>query len=124
MSLAANASEADGSVTKVEFYQNGELVGEDTVSPYSIVWSGVGEGSYQITAIVYDNNGASVVSAPVAITVTDPNPPQISSVLATTNSVTVSFSKRVVLPSATTIANYTITNGVTISSAQYRPSAN
>lgn len=124
ITLAANAVDPDGSIAKVEFYQNGEQIGEDASSPYSIIWSGAGEGSYQLTAIAFDNNGASVTSAPVAITVSDPSPPRISSVFATTNSVTVSFSKRVVQPSATTIGNYGINNGVTVNSAQYGQSPN
>jgi Bacterial Ig domain len=66
--VSANASD-DCTVTKVEFYKNGVLVGTATAAPYTINLSGLGQGSYSLTAKAYDNDGAITVSAPVNITV-------------------------------------------------------
>ena len=49
VSLAANASDPDGSISRVDFYSNGVLVGSDTSSPYEFVWTNVSAGSYAIT---------------------------------------------------------------------------
>src|SRR4051794_6340498 len=38
--IAATASDADGTVTKVEFFSGGTKVGEDTTAPYTLAWSG------------------------------------------------------------------------------------
>ena len=69
MTLSANASDTDGSVTGVEFYAGSTLVGSDQSSPYSFSWSNVPAGSYTLTAVATDNGGARTTSAPVGITV-------------------------------------------------------
>ena len=38
VTLSATASD-DGSITKVEFYLNGALIGTDTIAPYSLTWN-------------------------------------------------------------------------------------
>jgi hypothetical protein len=40
--VAATASDSDGSVSKVEFFNGATKLGEDTTAPYSFAWSGVG----------------------------------------------------------------------------------
>lgn len=67
--LAATASDSDGSISKVEFYSNGSLVDSDTTAPYSTSYTGVGSGSYTITAKAYDNRNAVTTSGGVAISV-------------------------------------------------------
>ena len=71
ITVSANASavETNGSITKVEFYANGTLIGTDTTSPYSIVWDNVPAGSYTLTAKATDNLGAETTSAARTITV-------------------------------------------------------
>ena len=44
ITLAANATDANGSITKVEFYRNGTLIGTDTTNPYTVVWSNAQKG--------------------------------------------------------------------------------
>ena len=68
--IDATASDPGGSVSKVEFYAAGVKVGEDLSSPYNYTHSGVGAGSYALTAVATDNLGARATSAPVNITVT------------------------------------------------------
>ncbi|MBF0548116.1 MAG: S8 family serine peptidase [Candidatus Riflebacteria bacterium] len=68
VTITANASD-DGSITKVEFYQNGLLLFTDTTYPYTYVWSQPPNGSYTITARAYDNLGASKTSSPQSVSV-------------------------------------------------------
>ena len=67
--INATATDSDGTVSKVEFFQGSTLLGTDTTSPYSFTWSNVGSGSYSLTARATDNVGATRTSAPVSITV-------------------------------------------------------
>ena len=73
ISLEASASDSDGSVSKVEFFSNGIKIGEDVTTPYSFVWNDVAAGTYTLTARVTDDKGATATSAPVQITVINPN---------------------------------------------------
>lgn len=68
ISIAATASDSDGSVTKVEFYNGTSKLGEDATSPYSFAWSNVNAGTYSLRAKAIDNSGASAISS-VSITV-------------------------------------------------------
>jgi hypothetical protein len=54
----------------VDFYSGSALLGSDTGSPYSFVWSSVPAGSYTLTAVAVDADGATAASAAVNITVT------------------------------------------------------
>lgn len=72
ISLAANASDGDGTVSKVEFFSGSTKLGEDTSAPYSLSWTGVGAGSYSLTARATDNSGATTTSGAVSVTVTVP----------------------------------------------------
>lgn len=69
VSIAATASDSDGSVAKVEFYNGTTKLGEDATSPYAFSWNNVPEGSYTIVAKAIDNNGKSG-TASVNISVT------------------------------------------------------
>lgn len=70
MTISASASDADGTVAKVDFYANGALLGSDATSPFSFAWSGVSAGNYSLTAIATDNLGAaSTVSGAIPIVV-------------------------------------------------------
>ena len=69
LTVSANASDSDGSVTNVEFYLDGFRVFTDTTAPYSFVWSNAPLGDYTLTARAFDDLGATNWSAPVAVTV-------------------------------------------------------
>jgi hypothetical protein len=84
ITIAANATDTDGTITKIRFYEGTTLLGEDMTSPYSFTWSNVQSGTYSITANATDNSGASTISAPVGIKVVNSGDPVItSSVIAT-----------------------------------------
>jgi beta-glucanase (GH16 family) len=57
ITIQASASDPDGSVAKVEFYNGFTYLGEDTTAPYSIVWNGVADGCYDVMVRVIDNLG-------------------------------------------------------------------
>lgn len=69
INITANASDADGNVTKVEFYNGGTKIGEDASAPYSLTWSNVGAGTYTISARAFDNNNASTTSGSITVKV-------------------------------------------------------
>jgi YD repeat-containing protein len=90
ITISANASDADGTVAKVEFFQGATKLGEVTAAPYNFTWPNVGAGSYSLTARATDNQGATTTSAAVAVTVN--GPPTISLTAPSTNSVFVAGS--------------------------------
>lgn len=67
--LTASASDADGTISKVEFYSGSQLVGTKTAPPYQLTLSGVQTGTYSYTAKAYDNRSATTMSSPVSVTV-------------------------------------------------------
>jgi regulation of enolase protein 1 (concanavalin A-like superfamily) len=75
IAIAASASDADGSVSQVQFFAGSTLLGTDTSSPYTYSWTNVAAGSYSLTAVARDNQGATRTSAAVSVTVTAAGPP-------------------------------------------------
>ena len=72
--VSASASDANG-VAGVQFKLDGSnLGGEDTNSPYSIVWdaAAAGPGSHTLTAVARDGSGNTATSSPVTVTVAAP----------------------------------------------------
>ncbi len=67
--LTANAADTDGSIAKVEYFNGNALIGTATTAPYSITWSNVAPGNYQVTAKATDNQGATATSVAIAINV-------------------------------------------------------
>ena len=75
ISLTATASDTDGNVTNVAFYQGSTLLANVASAPYSFTWTSVAAGSYTLTAVASVDTGASATSAAVSVTVTNlPNP--------------------------------------------------
>jgi hypothetical protein len=69
ITINATASDSDGFISKVEFFQNSIKIGEDTLAPYSFVWNNVAAGNYTLTAVATDNLGTTGSSGPISITV-------------------------------------------------------
>ncbi len=70
--VVAEASDADGQVVSVSFHINGAPLSTDNDGSdgWTASWSAGGSGTYNITAAATDNNTASTLSSPVAITLT------------------------------------------------------
>jgi lysophospholipase L1-like esterase len=63
IALSATASDSDGSIAKVDFYQGNVLIGSDNTEPYSFTWANVAAGNYYVTAKATDNFGLEVFSS-------------------------------------------------------------
>jgi RHS repeat-associated protein len=72
ITLAANATDSDGSIAQVEFFQGATLLNTDTVAPYNFDWTNVAAGTYTLTARATDNLGSTATSTGGNITVTAP----------------------------------------------------
>jgi hypothetical protein len=70
ITMAAAASDSDGTVSGVDFYVGTQLIASDTSSPYSASWTNVAAGTYSLTARARDNSGGTRTSAAISVTVT------------------------------------------------------
>ena len=58
VTVAADASDADGSIAKVEFFAGDTKIGEDATAPYTADWTTPDdEGLYELTAKATDDDG-------------------------------------------------------------------
>ncbi len=69
LTLTADASDVNGTVTQVEFFTGSTSIGTDTSAPYSVVWNNIAAGGHSVTAKATDNNGAITPSNPVLINI-------------------------------------------------------
>jgi hypothetical protein len=73
ITMTATASDSDGFISRVEFWQGANKLGEDYSSPYSLTISGVPAGTYSgsfaFTARAVDNSGAVTTSNAASVTV-------------------------------------------------------
>ena len=70
VNLAAIASDPDGTVAKVEFYDGATKIGEDTTAPYTLAWQPGAGGFHTLTARAVDAYGAIGNSPGVIVSVT------------------------------------------------------
>jgi hypothetical protein len=78
ITLNASASDSDGTVTQVQFFVDGVLVGTDATAPYSVVWIASIGSNQVITAVASDNSGLTTTSNTVVITVSSNIPPIVA----------------------------------------------
>ena len=77
-SLTATASPASGNtVTQVQYFANGVLLGTATAFPYLFSWTPLATGGYTVTAVATDNNGNKSVAATATVTVNSGTVPAI-----------------------------------------------
>ena len=67
--VAASASEPSATISKVEFYADGALIGTSTNTPFNLTWVGASPGPHSLTAKAYDSSGLSALSRPSSVTV-------------------------------------------------------
>jgi len=69
INLTATASDPNGTISKVEFYNGATKLGEDATSPYAYAWTNVAKGTYTITAVATDNAGNKATSTAITVKV-------------------------------------------------------
>src|SRR5690606_24303234 len=68
VSIEASAlAKNDASIAKVEFYANGDKIGEAQSAPYEIVWKNVPDGTHYIVAKAMDDQGYKTDSSTVFV---------------------------------------------------------
>jgi hypothetical protein len=73
ITFSASASDPDGTITSVEFYDGSTLLGSVNSAPYDFTWTNLPPGTHQITARATDDFGVTSVSQ--IITIYDPVTP-------------------------------------------------
>ncbi|MBI5770408.1 MAG: immunoglobulin domain-containing protein [Verrucomicrobia bacterium] len=118
VTIAATASDADGTIASVEFFANGVSLGVDTTAPYSVTVTPSASGAYALTAKATDNSGLSTTSAAVSVTVTVPVP-VITSATSVTATVGLTFNYPITATNSPTsfAATGTLPAGVAFSSS-------
>lgn len=74
ITFAVNATDANGTVSKVDFYNGTTLLGSDNSAPYTYAWTGVEVGKYDVKAVATDNEG-NESEAVISVTVNVPQAP-------------------------------------------------
>jgi hypothetical protein len=106
----ASASDSDGSIAKVQFYNGASLIGTATSAPYDVTVSNAAAGVLNLTATATDNRGASSTSASVTVIVNS-----LPSVSLTSPSSNAAFKAPANIPLAVQVAD---TDG-SIASVEY-----
>jgi len=73
IAIAATATDADGTIIKVDFYNGTTLISSDATAPYTATITGAAVGTISLTAVATDNSGATTTSTAIAVTVKAPN---------------------------------------------------
>ncbi|MEV1328560.1 ThuA domain-containing protein [Micromonospora costi] len=69
--VTADASDAENTITKVEFFAGDTSIGTDTTAPYAVTWNATTEQRYRLTAVATNDKGASTTSRIVEVEVGD-----------------------------------------------------
>ncbi len=74
VTLSATASDRDGSVARVEFYDGEVRIGEDAAPPFAVAWTPTVVGAHRLVARAVDNLGGVGDSIPQVVSVGTANP--------------------------------------------------
>ncbi|GCF07541.1 glycoside hydrolase family 48 protein [Dictyobacter arantiisoli] len=83
--IQVTATDANATISRVEFYSGTSLLGAVTTAPYTYSYNNVAAGTYSLTAKAYASDGSSATSSPVSVTVTQPTTPQLLTSTASLN---------------------------------------
>jgi endoglucanase Acf2 len=90
VTLSATASDFDGTISKVEFYQGSTLISTITTAPYTTTWNPT-VGNYAITAKATDNGGVVSTSQVANVTIAPLMSCTTTSTVATQGSFSVGY---------------------------------
>jgi endo-1,3(4)-beta-glucanase len=68
VTIIANASDFDGTIQQVDFYQDNTLITSVFAPPFSTLWSPA-QGAYDLVAKAIDNSGANSTSQKIHVTI-------------------------------------------------------
>gem|GEM_PF-1220116 len=71
INITATASDNDGNIAKVEFYEGNNLLGTDLTSPYSFAWNNISSGNFTLKTKAFDDDGATAFSSAITISVNE-----------------------------------------------------
>lgn len=69
--VTAEATDAENTVTQVEFFVDGQSIGTDDTAPYSATWNVTEERRYQLTAVATNSRNLTTTSRVVQVEVGD-----------------------------------------------------
>jgi photosystem II stability/assembly factor-like uncharacterized protein len=72
ITIEAQATDPEGPVVRVDFFDGSLQVGSSTQLPFKIIWNGAAEGFHSLVAVATDIGGASGTSLPISIFVATP----------------------------------------------------
>ena len=80
INIQTNASDPNGSITKVDFFNGTKWIGTKTTAPFSFTWNTSTQGIAQVIAKATDNQGKITTSKPVTVLIAAPGntAPQVS----------------------------------------------
>jgi len=61
-----------GSITRVNFFADGQVIGQDFAAPFTVNWNSVASGAHRLSANALDNSGNTYYATPVSVSVTRP----------------------------------------------------
>lgn len=94
VTITVDATDRDGTISKVEFFEGGNKIGEDTAAPFSFDFKPTQEKPYTFTAKATDNSGLTATSGgvkiifgnpPAVLFVSSANPPTDAGDIAVVN---------------------------------------
>ncbi len=109
--IAASASATGTNVALVEFFANGNQIGQDNTNPYGLSWSNAAAGMYQLTVKATDARNIAATSAIITVTVT--NVPPTVGITAPTNGATFPWSSNI------SIAAVAFANGTNVALVEF-----
>lgn len=73
VTITVNATDPEGQISRVEFFANGQKIGESTTAPYSFTVPSAPQGAYLVQARVTDAQGITVPSGTIKVLVGNPD---------------------------------------------------
>jgi uncharacterized repeat protein (TIGR03803 family) len=80
--LNAAATDKDGKITKVQFFNGNTRLHTEDVYPYGFLWIDVPVGNYTLTAKAFDNSGNVTTSNSIKVSVVEENVPPVVSIVS------------------------------------------
>ena len=74
VAIDANATDSDGSIAQVEFFDGAALLGTVNAAPFTFNWIAPAPGAHSLTVRATDNEGLSKTSAPINVTINSTPP--------------------------------------------------